>query len=148
MTAAPTSPVDGSPSPGEVYRVAVEEYRFEVQLNWSRTQYFLTFDAAVLAAAVAVSGTRLSALDFVVGAAAAALSLVALNTQRGYYRAARDRMREVEILVGVPVAQRIATTATSGGRRAPSVTVNRVTQMLFVLLCVAHLVGAVSALLD
>lgn len=32
----------------DLYKVAVEEYRFQVDLNWKRTQYFLALNVAIL----------------------------------------------------------------------------------------------------
>jgi hypothetical protein len=36
---------DGIP-PADLYRIAVEEYRFQAKYNWSRTQYLLAFKRA------------------------------------------------------------------------------------------------------
>jgi hypothetical protein len=146
MTAAPTLPVDEVPSPGELYRVAVEEYRFQAQFNWSRTQYFLAFNAAILAAAVALSDGKPAALVFLLGAVAAVLSAWAVHTQHDYYRAARDRMRDVEARYDVPADQRVTTTATLGARPRPRPNVTQVTYLLFAALLVAHVTGAVLVL--
>ena len=32
----------------DLYKVAVEEYRFQVQLNWDRTKYLLGFNTAII----------------------------------------------------------------------------------------------------
>ena len=37
-----------------LYEIAVEEYRFQVQLNWNRAQYLLGFNTAVIAAGAAL----------------------------------------------------------------------------------------------
>jgi hypothetical protein len=34
-----------------LYGKALDEYRFQVRLNWDRTQYFLALDLGILAAA-------------------------------------------------------------------------------------------------
>ncbi|MEJ5945471.1 hypothetical protein WDZ17_09225 [Pseudokineococcus basanitobsidens] len=146
MTSTPTRPAADVPGAGDLYRVAVEEYRFQAQFNWSRTQYLLAFNAAILAAAVAVSGGRPAALVFGLGAVAAVLSASAVHTQHGYYRAARDRMRQVEERMEVPVEQRVTTTAVLGGRRRPRPNVTQVTYLLFAALFLAHVVGAVVVL--
>jgi hypothetical protein len=132
---------DGIP-PLEVYKVAVEEYRFQAEFNWSRTQYMLVFNAGILAAASAV-GSRPghgAALVFGLGAVAACLSLFVVRTQHDYYRAARDRMRRIEVAVGVPVDQRIDTTATLGGRRR-RVSVNQLVYVLLGAVALGDLVG-------
>ena len=38
------------PSGAEIYRHAIEEYRFEVQLSWERTKFYLGLNMALLAA--------------------------------------------------------------------------------------------------
>lgn len=143
MTVSPPAPEQESPSADEVYRVAVEEYRFQATFNWSRTQYLLAFNAAILAAAVAVAGGRPAVLVFALGAVTSVLSAWAVHTQHGYYRAARDRMRVVEAELDVAQTQRVTTTATLGERRRPSATVTQVTYLLFAALLVADVVGAV-----
>ena len=42
----------------ELYRVVIDEYRFQVRLNWDRTQYFFVLNTAVTTAA----GTLLATL--------------------------------------------------------------------------------------
>lgn len=134
---------DGDSVPAtDLYRHAIDEYRFQVQHNWSRTQYLLAFNAAILAAAVALSARqdRGAALVFGLGVVAAVLSAVAQRTQHGYYRAARDRLRRVEQLVEVPAAARVDTTSTLGQRKQ-SIKVQHVVYLLFASMAVAQLVG-------
>jgi len=146
--AAP-SPLPG-PSSGapdrdlELYKMAVEEYRFQATFNWSRTQYLLAFNAAILAAgsAVAARPGKSAALVFLLGAVAAGLSLVVTRTQHGYYAATRDRVRRLEDHLGLPQGQRMDTTSTLGGRQQ-KVKIKHVIAVLFAALGIAHLVGAV-----
>ena len=35
----------------ELYRIAVDEYRFEVKLNWDRTMYYMVFNSAIISIA-------------------------------------------------------------------------------------------------
>ncbi len=137
---------DGIP-PAELYRIAVEEYRFQAQYNWSRTQYLLGFNVAVLAAALALverSG-RGAALVFLVGLCAAILSAAVVRQQHDYYRAARDHMRRVEDRYHVPPDERLDTTSTLGRRRR-KVSVNQVVYLLLALIAAADLGGAVLVL--
>ncbi len=122
--------------------MSVEEYRFQAQFNWSRTQYLLAFNAAILTAASAVASRpgRSAAFVFILGAVAAMLSALAVRTQHGYYRAARDRMRRVEEALGVPFEQRIDTTSTLGHRRRAA-SVNQVVYLLLGGMTAADLVG-------
>lgn len=136
---------DGIP-PADVYKVAVEEYRFQAQYNWSRTQYLLGFNAAILAAAFAlVERSRGAALVFLVGLCAAVLSAAVVRQQHGYYRAARDHMRRVEDRYHLPDEERLDTTSTLGGRTR-FVSVNQVVYLLLGLIGSADLVGTVLAL--
>jgi hypothetical protein len=36
----------------DLYRIAIEEYRFQVRLNWDRTAYHLTLNSGLVAVAV------------------------------------------------------------------------------------------------
>lgn len=143
----PTNGDDGIP-PADVYKVSVEEYRFQAQYNWSRTQYLLIFNTAILAAASALSAQpgRGAALIFVLGVVAAVLSFFVVGAQHDYYRAARERMKRVEAAYGVPPDQRIDTTSTLGNRRR-TISVNQVVYLLLTALGFAHATGAVAILL-
>lgn len=59
-----------------LYRIAVDEYRFQVTLNWNRTQYTLALNIGVLGVGVGLSGVAeaspwMVASIFVVGRPAA-----------------------------------------------------------------------------
>ncbi len=140
-----TDDPDSSLNHAELYRAAVEEYRFQVQFNWSRTQYLLAFNVIILAAAVGL-GSRsnvLAVLVFVLGACAAVLSYLAGHTQHQYYRAARDRVKRLEGAFGITGDRALDTTSTMGGRRHPTVSVTSVTYLLFWSMAVADVIGAV-----
>jgi hypothetical protein len=132
---------DGVP-PADVYKIAVEEYRFQAQYNWSRTQYLLAFNVGILAAATAVAlqpGAS-AALVFGLGAIASLLSMSVVRVQHGYYRAARDHMKRIEDVVALPHDQRIDTTANLGGRRR-RISVNQIVYLILTSVAVANLVG-------
>ncbi len=135
---------DGVP-PADVYKVAVEEYRFQAQFNWSRTQYMLVFNTGILAAATAVASRsgRGAVLIFLLGALAACVSVLVVRTQHDYYRAARERMRRVEIAVGIPADQRTDSTSTLGGRRRTA----SVNQLVYLLLGAVALTNGIGAVL-
>jgi len=144
----PLDPPDGGDgvSPADIYKVAVEEYRFQAQFNWSRTQYLLAFNAAILATAVGLMSRpgRGPALVFVLGAVTAVLAQFVVNTQQDYYRAARDRMSRIERDLEIPEAQRVDTTATLGGRKR-LVSVNQVVRLLLAAVTIGNLVGVATA---
>lgn len=137
----------GQVDPTELYRSAIDEYRFQVQFNWTRTQYLLIFNAAVLTAAVALSAREdwLAALLYGLGAIAAVLSSIVHVTQHGYYQAARNRVKRVEDLVGVPDVARLDTTGNLGARRV-RVKVTLVVNVLLLAMVVADVVGVVVVL--
>jgi hypothetical protein len=129
--------------PADLYKAAVDEYRFQAQFNWSRTQYMLVFNTGILAAATAVASRpgRSAALVFLLGVIAASASALIVKTQHGYYRAARDRMRRVEAALEIPDDQRTDSTSTLGGRKR-TVSVNQLVYLLLGALAVADAVGA------
>lgn len=154
MAASVSHLPSGSPSgdgpgvpPVDVYKIAVDEYRFQAQFNWSRTQYLLAFNVGILAAASAVAAApgRSAAFVFVLGAAAAVLSVAVVKVQHGYYRAARDRMRRIEEAVKLPREHRLDTTAQLGGRPRLA-SVNQVVYVLLGSMGVADVVGLVLML--
>jgi hypothetical protein len=131
----------------ELYKVAVDEYRFQAHFNWSRTQYLLAFCAAILAAGVGVAGQgRGAALVFALGAVVAGMSVQVTRVQHGYYAKARDHLRRLEERLELDRDARLDTTATLGERKKPRVNVTGVINLLFVALVVAHLVGVAVVL--
>lgn len=138
----------GGVPPADVYKVAVDEYRFQAQYNWSRTQYMLVFNTGILAAATAVASRsgHSAALVFLLGVVVASVSVLVVRTQHDYYRAARDRMRRVEVAVGIPADQRTDSTSTLGGRRRTA-SVNQLVYLLLGAVALANGVGAVLIVL-
>src|SRR5258708_37003030 len=82
----------------ELYKVAVEEYRFQVQLNWDRAKYLLAFNTAVIGVGtglIKVGGNAARGLIgsiFIVGLIGAIASVCAIYLQHQYYRSARNAM--------------------------------------------------------
>lgn len=135
----------GGLPPEEIYKIAVDEYRFQARYNWSRTQYLLGFNVAVLAAGVAVATRPVghaAALVFVLGIAAAGLSFMVVRTQHEYYRAARNHMQRVEESLEIPPNQRLDTTAAMGERRR-TVSVNKLVYFLLCAIALAEVVAVV-----
>ena len=142
----PNSPAGGVPEV-DIYKVAVDEYRFQAQFNWSRTQYLLVFNFGIFAAAAGLLSLpgRGAAFVFLVGLVAAVLSIAAVHVMHGYYRAARDRMRRVEEDVVLPSSQRVDSTATLG-RRVRRISVNQIIYLLLGVVALADLLAGVYAL--
>ena len=132
-----------TPEPHEVdnYRLLVEEYRFQVQLNWSRTQYLLLASVTLLAAAVGLDGTlgtdslgRVAL--FLLPAVVALLGVFLVGRQHEYYRSARDQVVSEAKRLGVVPLQ---TTAGLQGERSTRVKVTDVLRLVLLLLAVAAL---------
>ena len=143
-----TSDDDSSLTHAELYKAAVDEYRFQVTFNWSRTQYLLAFNVIILGAAVGLAPRSdvLAVPVFLLGALAASMSYVAGHTQHQYYRAARDKVKRLEAAFGISGDQALDTTATMGGRRHPRLSVTKVSYLSFWSMVAADLLGAVLVL--
>ena len=133
---------NGGLPPSDLYKTAIDEYRFQAQFNWSRTQYLLALNSAILAAATAVASRpgQGAALVFALGAVTAIMSGFIMRTQSDYYRAARNRLIRVEETLHIPDLARTDTTSTLGGRPR-LISVTQVVYLLFAALAVADLVG-------
>ena len=78
----------------KLYSIAIDEYRFEVRLNWDRTRYYLVLNMTLIGAAAAllrISSSRggadlLILLIFGVGVFTARLGIKSLYKGREYYR--------------------------------------------------------------
>jgi len=82
--------------------VAVDEYRFQVELNWKRTQYYLVLNVGalgiatgILAEADTAAATLLAGGLYAVGATCCLLALAANASQKRYYQATRNHMKEL-----------------------------------------------------
>lgn len=89
------------------YVLAVEEYRFQVDLNWRRSQYSFALCAAVLAASFALLNSaaqvpdHLVALAFVASGSISLLAMATTRTQATYYRSARATKAVLEERLGL-----------------------------------------------
>jgi hypothetical protein len=138
-------PSDGhGVTPVDVYKKAIDEYRFQVQYNWSRIQYLLAFNTAILAAATAVASRpgQGAAGVFALGVIAAVSSVLVVRTQHDYYRAARDHLRLVERTLELREAYQLDTTSTMG-KRSRLVSVNQVVYFLLGAIALGDLIGVV-----
>ncbi len=77
----------------DLYKVALEEYRFEVQLGWDRAKYFLVLNSAILSVATGLfkmGNSRLVflfvALIFLLGFSTCVLGRQAILKNHEYYR--------------------------------------------------------------
>ncbi len=86
----------------ELYKAALEDYRFQVQLNWGRSQYLLVLNLTLVSVAtgiVQLGGGEISILVgfiYLTGVFFSIFSISALQSQRKFYRAARDQKQWFE----------------------------------------------------
>lgn len=150
MTA--TVPHNESADLFDLYKVRIEEYHFQVNLNWDRSRYFLAFNVGIVGLATGLlrigaegRGQWLVAGLFTFGVFAALLSLAAHNRQHGYYRRARDSFRVLEDELALPEEHRLGTTSgmrdERGLRRKANVT--NAINLLLSLLAALDAAGAV-----
>jgi hypothetical protein len=141
----------------DLYKVAVEEYRFQVDLNWKRTQYFLALNIAILGVGTGLvklqgSDARILILGiFMIGCVSAVLSVFATHTQHLYYRTARDGVQRLEELLQPPAPIIKTTPGMTGQRRTVRQRLGRVTTINYVLLSLlaaADLVAILYVLRD
>lgn len=80
---------------GELYRLTMDEYRFQVSLNWQRTQYLLVLNVGILGVGTGLLGVDSShtatftGMIFSIGALLAMFSIRVIRIQHSYYRDTR-----------------------------------------------------------
>jgi hypothetical protein len=91
----------------ELYKLALEDYRFQVQLNWGRSQYFLVLNLTVIGIATGIvqfAGGEISPLVaglYFAGFAFCVFSILALRVQRKFYISAREQKKRFEDELGL-----------------------------------------------
>ena len=148
---------EGSASPSEealwqLYKIAVDEYRFQVNLNWQRLQYFLGLNVAILGVGAGLLrvGTAqdqqpsnvLPGLVFLAGVGLSAAAWYLARRQQDYYRNARNRMTKIGKRLGI---HELGVGTTAGARGEPSrpwAKVRVVNQIVLAGLAVLNGIGA------
>lgn len=136
----------------QLYKFAVEEYRFQVNLNWQRAQYLLGLNAAVISVGAGLiqlgpdaaheNGAPLTVAVFLVGLVLAVFSTFAVWKQHGYYETARNRMLHVGRLLDLgPLA--VATTPGAIGASPWRLKVQTVMYAVLMVLAGVDLFGAI-----
>ncbi|HET7444154.1 MAG TPA: hypothetical protein VFJ57_05795 [Solirubrobacterales bacterium] len=128
------------------------EYRFQVELNWRRSEYFFVLNIGVLIAALSLfSSDRapqwLVALLFLVGALLAFLSIMANETQHGYYTAARQQKANLEARLGLKETA-LATTPGMGSAAKRLGRVGTFLKTMLIAIAVVDLAGGVVLLTE
>jgi hypothetical protein len=113
----------------ELYRVAVDEYRFEVKLNWDRMQYYAVVNSGIIAVGAGLlrettsaGVTVLSGAMFLVGLIMALMGVISTYRSREYYHATIFKKTIYEQLLGLnnPVSSINNPRATLDSSTSPS----------------------------
>ncbi len=97
----------------ELYKVAVDEYRFEVKLGWDRAMYYMVFNTAIISVGTGLLkleeppvGRRLIAAIFLVGLCSSLIGFWAIRKGHEYYRRTIVKKTLLEDMLGLttPVA--------------------------------------------
>lgn len=77
----------------EIYKIAIDEYRFEVQLNWDRTVFYLTLNSGLIAIATGLLKLQGSSFlnlivagVFFIGLSVSLIGLRSVRKGHDYYR--------------------------------------------------------------
>ena len=95
----------------ELYKIAIEEYRYEVNLGWDRLKHYFIVNAGLTTIGATLLRDRAGrgpaqvmdlvvAWVFVVGLCAAALGIISIFRSREYYRATIFKKAQLEHLLG------------------------------------------------
>ena len=95
----------------DLYRVAIDEYRFEVRLGWERTSQLLTLDSGLLAANVGLiqlgddkgrlGSAALVAVVGLLGVGVSLLGILIVIASRAYYERTKVKKTFVEKRLGL-----------------------------------------------
>jgi hypothetical protein len=139
-----------SPSRGELldlYKLAVEEYRFQVKLNADRSRDYVVLNSAIIAAGITLLGQaqrpELAGIVFLVGVVVAVLSILGTHTQHGYYRDTRNAKNQLAHKLGIADVV-LFKTKPSGSRYRRFGSVTAFNYIILSLLCMVDLTGALS----
>ncbi len=131
----------------ELYKLALDDYRFQVQLNQDRSPYFLVLNLTVIGIATGVvqlgQGTIsiLVTILYLAGFLFCLFSIFALAAQRKFYRSARDQKMYFEERLELGAAS-ITPVDRAESKASKLTTFKGFVNFMFVLLAALNLVGA------
>jgi hypothetical protein len=92
----------------ELYKIALDEYRFEVRLGWDRTTYFLVLNSAILTVATGLLKLNnppavylFIALLFSLGCATSIIGSISITRNHEYYRRTVVKKTLIESRLGL-----------------------------------------------
>lgn len=127
----------------ELYKIAVDEYRFQVNLNAQRSRDYFVLNSAIIASAVALLGQKANLLAgavFVAGLLVAVMTGFAFHTQHNYYRETRAAKRLLESRLGIRDTV-VKTTPSAGSRRRRLGSVTQFSYVIVALLSLVNILG-------
>ncbi|SPE29141.1 membrane hypothetical protein [Candidatus Sulfopaludibacter sp. SbA6] len=98
----------------DLYKLAIDEYRFEVRLNWDRSMYYITFNTGVVAAGAGLlkfgdNGivNLFVAGIFLLGCCSSIMGIFAIRKGHLYYRRSvyKKTLNEDVLGLGTPIGQ-------------------------------------------
>lgn len=137
---------DGRGEKLELYKLAIEDYRFQVQLNQDRSQYFLVLNIGIISVASGIiqlaSGpyATLISLIYIVGFLFSVFSIIALRVQRKFYKSARDQKQRFEDILELQDTS--ITPVQRGNRIWSAVTFKNMVDVMLGVMALLNLIGA------
>lgn len=128
----------------ELYKIAVDEYRFQVSLNAQRSRDYFVLNSAIIASGVALLGQKvnlLAGIVFMAGFLVALMTGFGFHTQHNYYRETMATKRQLEGRLGIRESV-VKTTPSAGSRRWRLGSVTQLNYSIIGLLCVVNVLGA------
>ncbi len=111
----------------DIYKIAVEEYRFQVRLNWDRNKFYVLLNSSLITVACGLlkipSHQHLELLMiplFITGLIVAVIGFVTLTKGHEYYRKTVLKLAQLESSLGLSATERPIDT-TSGMKESRSV---------------------------
>jgi hypothetical protein len=136
----------------KLYQIALDEYRFQVNLNWSRTQYYLTLNVGIIAIATGIIQIAkgkvgyLTAGLYFAGFICCVLSLAASTVQKRYYESIRDHKANLEAALKMDTYS-IRTTPGMGGVLSRLGRVTTLLNVVLVVLGMMNIVGLITVII-
>ena len=94
----------------DLYKIAVEEYRFEVKLGWDRTMYYMVFNTAIIGVGAGLLrleqhpvACRFIAAIFVLGFCTSIIGAKAMRKGHEYYRRSVVKKTLLEDMLGLTI---------------------------------------------
>jgi hypothetical protein len=133
----------------DLYGRVVDEYRFQVQLNWDRVKYLIAYNTAVFTAGVGLVklggpfGRALVIGVFAIGIVGCALTAAAARTQHQYYATIRNQMTTLSARLSLGDA---AIATTPGARGMPRTWVQKLARVQTLIYAVLVVTGVADIL--